>query len=59
MLRDQQNPYKDSMVQKADRIIASLNLECITNNYNTWNHLAVCKQMSSISFLNVTYKPST
>ena len=46
-------------VESMDCIIGSLNLEGITNNYNTWNHLAVCKQMSSISFLNLNYQPST
>ena len=52
MLRDQQNPYKDPNVENMDSdtdcIVASLNLEGITNNHNTWYHLAVCKQMSSI-----------
>ena len=33
-----------------DCIVASLDLEGITNNYKTWNYLAVCKQMSSIPF---------
>ena len=33
-----------------DRIVASLDLEGITNNYKTWNHLTVCKQMNSILF---------
>ena len=42
-----------------DNIVASLDLEGITNNYNTWSHFAVHKQMSSISFLNVAYEPST
>ena len=64
MLRDQQNPYKDpysieSMDSDIDRIVASLDLEGITNYYKTGNHLAVCKQMNSIPFLNVTFKPST
>ena len=39
-----------SMDCNADRIVASLNLEGITNNYKTWNHLALHKQMSSIHF---------
>ena len=47
------------MDSETDHIVASLDLEDITNNYKTWNHLAVGKQMSSISFLNITYKPST
>ena len=28
----------------------SLDLEGVTNNYKTWNHLTVCKQMNSILF---------
>ena len=40
----------ESMDSDTDCIVASLNLEGITYNYNTWNHLAMCKQMSSISF---------
>ena len=48
-----------SMDSDTDCIVASLNLEGITNNYNTSNHLALHKQISSIPFLNVTYKPST
>ena len=48
----------ESMDSDTDHIVASLDLEGITNNNNTWNHLAVHKQMSSISFLNVTDKPS-
>ena len=60
MLGDQQNPYSiESMDSDTDSIVASFDLEGITNNYKTWNHLAVHKQMSSIPFLNVTYKPST
>ena len=47
------------MDSDTNRIVDSLDLESITNNYKTWNHLAVCKQMNSIPFLNVTYKPST
>ena len=49
----------ESMDSDTDCIVASFDLEGITNNYKTWNHLAVCKQMSSIPFLIVTYKPST
>ena len=49
----------ESMDSDIDHIVASLNLESITNNYNMWNYLAVCKQMSSVSFSNVTYKTST
>ena len=33
-----------------DHIVTSLYVEGITNNYSTWNYLAVCKQMSSIYF---------
>ena len=47
----------ESMGSDPDHIVARLDLEGITNNYKTWNHLAVCKQMSSITFLNVTYHP--
>ena len=34
------------------RVVANLNLKYINkkNNYNTWNHLIVCKQLSSIYF---------
>ena len=54
-----QRSYRiESMDCDTDCIVASLDLEGITNNYKTWNHLAVRKQMSSIPFLNVTYKPS-
>ena len=49
----------ESMDCDTDHIVASLNLEGITNNYKTWNHLAVRKQMSTIPFSNVTYKPSS
>ena len=48
----------ESMDNDTEHTVASLNLEGVTNN-KTWNHLAVCKQMSSIPFLNVTYKSST
>ena len=49
----------ESMDSDTDRIVASLDLEGITNNYKTWNHLAVSKQLSSIPFLNVTLKVKT
>ena len=47
------------MDNDVDQIVANLDLEGITNNFNIWNHLVVRKQISSFSFLNVTYKPST
>ena len=40
----------ESMDSDTDRIVASLDLEGITNNYKTGNHLTVCKQMNSILF---------
>ena len=40
----------ESMDSDTDRIVASIDLEGITNNYKTWNHLTVCKQMNSILF---------
>ena len=40
----------ESMDSDTDSIVASLDLEGITNNYKTWNHLTVCKQMNSILF---------
>ena len=43
------------MDRNKDCIVASLNLEVIT----TWNYLAVRKQMISVNFIIVTYKPST
>ena len=43
----------ESMDSDTESIVANLNLEDITNNYNTWNHLTVHKQISLIS-LNVT-----
>ena len=49
----------ESMDSDTDHIVASLHLEGITNNYKTWNRLAVCKQISSIPFLDVSFKPST
>ena len=55
-----QRSYRvESMDSDTGRIVANLDLKGITNNYNTWNHLAGHKQISSISFLNVTYKLST
>ena len=42
-----------SMDSDSDRVVASLNLEEIVNNYNTCNHLTVGKLISSLSFLNV------
>ena len=49
----------ESMDSNTDCIVVNLDLGDIANNYKTWNHLAVCKQMNSIPLLNVTYKPST
>ena len=40
----------ESMDSDTDVTVASLDLESITNNHKTWNHLAVYKQMSSIPF---------
>ena len=40
----------ESMNSNTECIVASLDLEGITNNKNTWNHLAVCKQISTITF---------
>ena len=40
----------ESMDSDTDRIVASLDLEGITNNYKTWNHLTVCQQMNPILF---------
>ena len=40
----------ESMDSDTDRIVASLDLEGITNNCKTWNHLTVCKQINSILF---------
>ena len=54
-----QRSYSIESMDSDNHIVASLDLEGIRNNYKTWNHLAVCKQMSLILFLNVTYKPST
>ena len=56
MLNNQQNLYKghieQSMDSDTDCVVASLNLEEIIKNYNTWNHLTVDKLRSSITFLN-------
>ena len=41
------------MDSNIDRVVASLNLEEIINNYNTWNNLTVVKLTSSLTFLNV------
>ena len=40
----------ESMDSDTDCIVAILDLEGIMNNYKTWNHLTVCKQMNSILF---------
>ena len=40
----------ESMDSDTDRRVANLNLEGITNNYKTWNHLTVCNLICSISF---------
>ena len=48
---DQLRSYSiESMDSDTICLVASLNLEGITNNYKIWNHLTVCKQMNSISF---------
>ena len=36
-----------------EHIVASLNLEEVLNNYNTWNYLTMCQLISSLTFLNV------
>ena len=41
------------MDSDTDYVVASLSLEEIINNYNTWNHLTVGKLISLITFLNV------
>ena len=47
-------PTKDYSIESMDsntnRVVASLNLEDIIKNYNTWNHLTVGKLISSITF---------
>ena len=51
MLSNQQSTYSiESMESDTDRVVASLNLEEIIKNYNTWNHLTVGKLTSSITF---------
>ena len=40
----------ESMDSDTDRVVASLNLEEIIKNYNTWNHLTVGKLISSNIF---------
>ena len=47
----QRSYIAESMDNGTDRIVANTNLEYV-NNYNTWNHLTVRKQMSSLSFAN-------
>ena len=42
----------ESMDCDTDRLVASLNLEEIIKDYNTWNHLTVGKLISSVTFLN-------
>ena len=39
-----------AMWRLGNPIILSPAMEGITNNYKTWNHLTVCKQMNSILF---------
>ena len=41
------------MDNDTDRIVAGFNLEEIITNYNTWNHVTVHKQISSLTFVNV------
>ena len=48
----------ENMDHDTDHIVASLDQEGITNNYNTWNHGCVQTDERNL-FLNVTYKPST
>ena len=48
----------ESMDSDTDRVVASLDLEEIIKNYNTWNHLTVGQLLSSVTFLNC-YKPTT
>ena len=57
---DSQQPTKplqrtysiESMDSDTDRLVASLNLEEIIKNYNTWNYLTVGKLISLVIFLN-------
>ena len=58
MLTDQLTPDKrtyriESMDSDTDRVVSSLNLEEMINNYNTWNQLTVGKALSSTTYLNV------
>ena len=48
----------ESMENNTSHIVASLDLESITNNYKILNYLAVRKQIRLISFFKC-YKPST
>ena len=41
------------MDSDTDRVVASLNLEEVLNNYNTWNYSSVGQFISSLTFLNV------
>ena len=41
------------MDYNTDRIVSSLNLEEVLNNYNTWNRLTVGKHINSLTFLDV------
>ena len=43
----------ESMASDTDCIVASLNLEEVLNNYNTWNYLIVGQLISLLTFLNV------
>ena len=42
--------FTESMDRDTDRLVASLNLEEIIKNYNTWKHLTVGKLISSVTF---------
>ena len=52
-LQQKKNYSMESMDSKTDRIVSSLNLEAILNNYNIWNHLTVGKLKCPLTFLNV------
>ena len=41
------------MDSDTDCVVASLNLEEVLNNYNTWNYLMVGQFISRLTFLNV------
>ena len=43
----------ESIDSDTDRIVASLNLEEVLNDYNTWNYLIVSQLTSSLTVLNV------